>query len=626
MRKTLKWVGVALGVAILLFVIAFICLVTFVSPNRFKPVIADQVMKYTGRQLTIEGDLSWTVFPNLGIKTGHIMLGNPVGFKEKTFAEVEHATVAVKLLPLLHAKVESSGIVLEGMKLNLIKNENGNPNWNFHTAAPVAEAAEKNSAPSQSLRNASFMLAVSELTIANAEITWTDEQAKQSVKIEKFSLQAKNINLMEPFPISAFFKFASKEPAVLGDASLTSLISLNFTQQVYSFRNIVFRAHVQQTNKNINLKVTGNLIADLTQQILQWTDFAAQSANLALTGKMRVTDLNSIPRATGQLQILPFDLRDWLKAIGQDVTNIQALKNASGHIDFNASAKEVTAEGKLTVDEVQVNKVKMTHVNIPLSFQNKIVNFSPITANFYQGTLQSYAKINLASSVPQIAVQGKLTNVQAEPLLQDLAGGNQKLKFTGVGDVDLQMTTVGKDGNTVLKNLNGNGRLNFNHGVLQGIDMGYLLDSAYAFVSKKPLSSTNADKTEFGSLSGTLMIQKGVVSNEDLLIDSLRFETKGKGNINLVDQQIDYHLQTLVKQTTADQKNNVLNLYGLPVPIRITGNLKNPSIRVDFEVLMKAVIEQQIKKESHKVQEKIQEQIQQQLPGDAGKLIQNLLR
>ncbi len=129
MGKALKFTSILLGIIILLAIVAIVCLVTFVSPNRLKPMLTEQVMKYTGRQLVIDGDMSWTFFPYLGVKIGHSSLGNPTGFSEKTFAEISRITVGVKIMPLFYRRVESSGIVLDGMKLHLIKNADGKTNW-----------------------------------------------------------------------------------------------------------------------------------------------------------------------------------------------------------------------------------------------------------------------------------------------------------------------------------------------------------------------------------------------------------------------------------------------------------------------------------------------------------------
>ena len=115
MSKVLKFAGILLSAIVILVILAVILLMTLASPNRLKPMLADQVMKYTGRELIVDGDLSWTFSPYLGVKVGHVALSNPANFSEKTFGEINSATLSVKLMPLLRGKVESTGIVLKGM-------------------------------------------------------------------------------------------------------------------------------------------------------------------------------------------------------------------------------------------------------------------------------------------------------------------------------------------------------------------------------------------------------------------------------------------------------------------------------------------------------------------------------
>src|SRR3990167_4428106 len=510
MKKALKFTGVLLGALIVFSILAVISIVIFVNPNRFKPVIIDQVMKYTGRQLTIDGDLSWTIFPSIDVKTGHLVLNNPAGFQQKTFAEVNQATVSVKLLPLLKSRIESSGIILDGMKINLIKNANGNTNWGFSNNGSSKDAAEKNAATNIALRDAAVVIAISGVAISNASVMWQDEQTKKSARIENFSLHAKNINLMEPFPVSAAFDFVSKNLAMAGHMELTSSISLSLAQQIYSFRDLVMTQKIENKGKTVKIKTTGNVIVNLEQQTVEWDDFSASLPDFDVTGKINVTNLMAAP-----------DVR-----------------------------------GTFKMNTLQANKIKMHDVDVTLHFQNSIIDFAPITAKLYQGTLQAEAKITLNEPVLHIATQGKLTNIQAEPLLQDLSGADQKLKFSGVGNVDWQVITAGSDSNAMMSNLNGTSHFSFNNGILKGIDLGYFIDTAHAFINGKSSAVANSNQTNFGNMTCSAVIRNGIVSNNDFLMNAPRFTTEGRGEIDLVKQRINYQLQISVKQIGQDQKDS----------------------------------------------------------------------
>lgn len=618
MAKFLKIIGALLGIVIVLLILAFVLLVTFVSPNRFKPAITEHVKKSTGRDLTIDGDLSWTVFPYLGVKVGHASLSNPSGFKQPIFVEISQATVAVKFLPLMQRKIESRGITLSGMKLNLIKNSSGKTNWEFEGDTSKTPA-EINKPTSDRMGSTAMGLVIRSMDISDANISWIDEQAKKSADIKNFAFHAKTINMTEPFPVSVDFDFDSKNPNTSGHVTFASNVAFSLTKQIYSLRDVELVADILQANKKINTQVTGDLVADLSQQTVQWTDFKAKVENVTVTGKVNVAHLNTAAETTGHFDIQPFDLKEWLEKIGQANANLQMTKNVSGTLDFNTSAQSVKSTGNFKVEELQAAKMNMKDVNVKVNYLDGVVDVTRLTASLYKGNLDATAKVNLNTPAPQISSQGKLSGIEAEPLMRDLNNGvEQKIKVVGVGNVDFQITTAGKDGATINKNLNGTGKFSFNNGVVEGIDIGYYIDSAYALASQKSSNATNSNKTSFGTLTGSVQIHNGVVSNNDLLLDSPRFDTKGKGTIDLVNQTIDYSIQTSVKQ---NQVSTVKNFSGFTIPIHIAGSLSDPKISLDSGAILKDVAKQQVEKHKEQIQQKIQEK----LPAEAGKLLQNLL-
>ncbi|MEO8401949.1 MAG: AsmA family protein [Gammaproteobacteria bacterium] len=618
MRKFLKYTGIILSILILLIVVGVVLLVTFVSPNRFKPIMTDQVLKATGRHLIIDGDMSWTFFPTIGVKVGHATLGNPAAFDEKTFLEISDATVSVKLMPLFHGHIESSGIELKGMRLHLIKNASGDVNWAFPEAAksPATTAA----APAANMKNASMGLAIGGVDISDASVTYADNQTKKLYDITHFELHAQDINVMNSFPVKAAFDFSANNPAATGHITLSGTAALNLATQIYTFKNLDFSAQLKQGSKTINLVLSGDVLADLNQQTLEWTGFQAKMANIKMTGKMNVTHLNSNPFATGSLHLEPFDLKETLNSMGQAVDNLQAAKNVEGDVDFTAGSSGANVNGDLAIETLKAAKLTVSSVKVKTHFQNGVLDLAPISANLYQGTLTAQAKVLLNAAAPAISLQAKLTNVQAEPLMQDLAG-EQKIKLAGVANFETQITTNGAEEKTIVKNLNGTAQFNFTNGAILGLDLGYLVDSAAQLVKQHSTSATNNDRTNFGTLTGTAVIQDGVITNNDLAADSPRFTTNGKGTINLVNQTIDYALLTTVKQRAADQKDNAMNLYGIALPVLITGQLVSPSIRLDSGAIAKAAAQQQLQKVSTETKQKIQDEIVKQLPGNAGDLL-----
>lgn len=621
MRKIVKWVGIVLGLLLFICVIGFLCLVLFVSPNRFKPLIIEEVKKTTGRNLVIDGDLSWTVYPYLGVKVGHLELDNPTEFKQKVFAEIQSGTLGVHVLPLLHGKIESSGIALKGLNLHLIKNAQGQTNWNLMLPSETANAHAETKTE-KNIAHKPLGLRVSAIDISKAMIDWVDEQKKVSYAIQQLELHAQNINVTKPFPLEAFFNYNSPSSDVSGSISLNGKMAFNPDKQTIFLDELNLHSKIQKQNKKLDVSLQGNMAADFVNQRMNLGNLIAQIANLKLSGNVSINHFSHNMTASGQIRIYPLDVKKWLQATGQDVSALQTCKDLTGSIDFNGglSLSGMHAKGNLKINDIQVSNLRLKEAVMELQMQNGVVALAPINAEIYQGRLDAQMKVDLNHAVPQMSLQGKLVNIQAEPLWADLAK-KQKITFSGTGNFDLQVTASGSTKEAIMKDLNGTAKLNFNQGVLKGIDIGYLVDSAIALANKQPMPTTNTDQTEFGTLTATAVIHGGLIKNQDLYINSPRFDTKGAGQVSLPDQQIDYHLQSIVKQTPGVDKNNLSNLYGFPIPIVIKGNLSNPDIRLDMEALMKSIAGKEIQKAKERLQEKIKDKV----PGKAGEFLNNLL-
>lgn len=98
-RKTLRKSFYIVVLVLIVCVIAITAVVTFIDPNRVKPVIISEVLKNTGYKLTIDGRLSWSLYPRLGIKVDQMTLTAPD--QTEPFIIMKDITMAAELLQLL---------------------------------------------------------------------------------------------------------------------------------------------------------------------------------------------------------------------------------------------------------------------------------------------------------------------------------------------------------------------------------------------------------------------------------------------------------------------------------------------------------------------------------------------
>ena len=159
-------------------VLTVVGVVTLVNPNRFKPLIEKAAHDATGRQLTLAGDISWTVYPNLGLKLNDVSLSNESGFSPANMLQVKSADVAVGLFPLLYNHLVIKNLVVDGLTMSLAQ-QNGKNNWTFTPISKPSTAGGTGGGESQAIH-----VSLSGMKLSNMTVSYDDYDGKvhQSIK------------------------------------------------------------------------------------------------------------------------------------------------------------------------------------------------------------------------------------------------------------------------------------------------------------------------------------------------------------------------------------------------------------------------------------------------------------
>ena len=146
------------------------------------------------------------------------------------------------------------------------------------------------------------------------------------------------------------------------------------------------------------------------------------------------------------------------------------------------------------------------------------------------------------------------------------------------------------------KTLNGTAAFSFTDGALNGINIAETIRNAKAKVlGGSALSSGAPKKTDFSELTGSFRVKNGFVTNDDLSAKSPLLRIEGKGNADLPKESIDYRATATVVATTQGQGGDDLeDLAGVPIPIKIGGTFSEPSYGLDFEALAGALMKSKV--------------------------------
>ncbi|GHA60167.1 AsmA family protein [Photobacterium aphoticum] len=196
----MKKILFALLAIVVVIVIGVAALLTLVDPNQFKPLIAEQVKKNTGRELVIEGDIQWRFFPTIGFDIGQTAFRNPTGFAEPNLVQFDSAALSVSVMPLFSQQLEIGNVSLQGGHVFIQTLPNGTSNLDgIGKQADTAEpknatepaAAESTATESQPAGDKKpWTLTLQGIEIVDASATVRDDQkgTQMAISALNFSL------------------------------------------------------------------------------------------------------------------------------------------------------------------------------------------------------------------------------------------------------------------------------------------------------------------------------------------------------------------------------------------------------------------------------------------------------
>jgi AsmA protein len=126
------------GIGLLALAVVAVTFVVMAPPtDLIRREIVAQVKAATGRDLTIGGGASFTVFPSLGVHAGDVSLSAPADMGGEPLFTAASIDVGVRLLPLLRQEIVVDRLVLHEPVFALRVDDQGRKSWNMAANAPA---------------------------------------------------------------------------------------------------------------------------------------------------------------------------------------------------------------------------------------------------------------------------------------------------------------------------------------------------------------------------------------------------------------------------------------------------------------------------------------------------------
>ncbi|PLL11523.1 AsmA family protein [Tabrizicola sp. TH137] len=603
----MRWIFRVLGVLAVLVVLGAGALLLIPS-DRVAALAVQQFEKVTGRELSIEGGVTPTLWPVLGVETGRISISNADWSEDGPMLVAEGMAIGIDANAFWGGALRITGLELTRPEILIEVSEEGVGNWVFGGAQGGTATADMAGAQTP------FTLDLG--VIREGNIGFIDHGTGRAVQLTGVDLEARLAAYDGPFemtlsaeaggqPVTLDLVLAAFRAAYEGGVSPVTLAA------TAGAASIGFEGRAGM----MPVSAEGRLEADLA-------DLSALSALLGMerpalpqgfgrdsvqvAGDVTLTAAGSVhlragrivldgTAITGDLDLTPGEDRPRLVArlatgdlaIAENVAGGTGAGEGGGAvatagwseapIDVSGLAA-LDAELGLRAASLDLGAVTLGPVaaSVTLDRSRAVVQLTEVGA--YGGTVAGEFVVNGRKG---LSVGGDLAfrDIALQPMLSDLTGFS---RLVATGDLTLDFLGSGNSVDAIMRSLSGSGVLNLGAGEIQGLDIaGMIRTLDTGFVGE-------GQRTVFDSLSASFDIDGGDLFNSDLLMAGPVISAEGAGRIGLGARDLEYRLRpTALRGADGDG--------GITVPLWITGSWAAPSFALDLEALAQERLQDEAK-------------------------------
>ncbi|MCA0444732.1 MAG: AsmA family protein [Bacteroidetes bacterium] len=318
MTKPVKWTLIVLSIPVALFIILAVTVKIMLTESVIISNAVPALESQLHRKVTI-GGAKVEVFPSLGIVLSKLEIADDSSFSKAPFVSFNEFRLGLKWLPLLTKSIEVSEVGVDGLKVSVIKNEEGV--FNFASMIPASDTTAAVQDSTQSSGELPVQsIALDDVFLTNFSLTFDDQQGRSFASIDEFNY---HLNL---------------------DYGSDS-VEVNQNLQI---GKITFRNAMGSLVKNLPLSLKQTLSYEIEKSTLNIRKTEFTVANLALNMSGKVENLkDSIRTVDLSLSSGETDLKQFLSLVPADVVKDITKIETKGTFSFAATAKGKVGGGFL---------------------------------------------------------------------------------------------------------------------------------------------------------------------------------------------------------------------------------------------------------------------------------------
>ena len=562
------------GAASVSVVLILLLVTPFLIPGDFlKDRIVTLIREKTGRDLRIAGLLHLVLFPHLGFVVTEVSLPSPIQDFESDLLQARSIDVSIEFLPLIRGRIQIDRIELMRPAFHFEIDKQGRRNWVF---ARPQQPQQGITSPTGGAR---FTVAIADLTILRGTADYLDQRngtrrlvtdldLKFSRPERPLSATAKGEAIWNGKKVTVDATATSPEQLWQGETSpvtfhiLSAPIKADFAGDVEGrpHPEMIGAIHVDAPSMRtfvdwIGLRFPmhgsgfGHFVLrgkiDAARSRLHLTDTAIALDSSTARGALSLERRDPRPMLSGHLEIAALDLSPYFKRepaeapIRPDAPPIPTISDAGAGKAAPQPPREARpprwnttpidlkplqladADLTLSANAIGFRNVELGNSALALDLKHGRLVLNLTALNLYRGTGSGKIVADGTGKTLAIATSLELHGIEAGPLFAGAAGFDQ---LAGSGDVSIALSGKGDNDKEIISSLNGTCRIDLTNGRLSSpalINLSKNIAGPFAYSRPKDIS--------FQSLSGSGIINHGILYNSDLKITLRRCRSLGTG-------------------------------------------------------------------------------------------------
>ena len=376
MKKLIKIFKVAACIFLGLIILAGGALYFFFPSDKIENAAKDFIRRNYNRDM----DFDKASFALIGLKITKFKISEVGTFENGTFAEASEATLKVDVMPLLSGKIRVKTLLLNGVKINIIKDTDGK--FNFDNFIPAEKETQEAAQKEEESSSSNISIFAENADLENCTFHYEDKQTKTKFDVDNLNLNIQN------FSLDDFFSFQ------LGLQTSLDMDDIKLTPVTVTLKG---RADLE----NLNLSKAFIEINPFT--------LAYKEAKMTFTGKM--TNFNNpLFNLEGKIEGINDKVITSLMPMDLPVFALPpADLSLKANVDFENNKASVSQADILLANSYIKNVADIDFSSEDLAYNAKTNLYISLT-DVYQS-----AKEMLKEIAPEGIISGNLNAVSANP-------------------------------------------------------------------------------------------------------------------------------------------------------------------------------------------------------------------